>query len=510
MAEIVFQQQIFRRRDGESVLDALVRGGSSLPFSCRRGTCHACLLRVVEGEPPAVSREGLSEELVASGHFLPCQDHESTALVLEEPDFSWSWVEAMLVHREDITPSIFRVRVRPKTPLRWMPGQYIHVRDDDEQVRPYCITNQGQRANFVEFYVQRVPGGRFSEWLATLPIGARLSVQGPHGRLVWQEGYRTLPIVGFAEGVAAGSLRAMLQDALVRGHEGPIDVHLLHTADTDALDAELWAQLVDKHGNLRLDRHADQAALLSVCAPSAFEEHLVYITGTPIVVGALRAESILAGAARRDIRATAFEPADDFWPEDYNPFDLFTPDPALWAALDEGRVMRAVLETFYTELYEDPLLNPFFENVTKQRAISKQYAFLADAFSGTRDYIGFKPFNAHHWMVISEELFDYREEMFERHLRAHGVDDTIVRRWLAYQERFRREIVKHRARGLIVDGEERYLEGFSMEQLSCGSVCDGCGSEMFAGDWGRLHLRTGQLFCENCRAEASNVALQSP
>lgn len=506
MSQIVFQQQVFRRREGESVLDALVRGGAALPFSCRRGTCHACLLRVVEGAPPEVTREGLSDELIASGHFLPCQDRESTALVLEEPDYSWSWAEAMLIHREAITPGVLRLRLRPKAPLRWMPGQYIHVRDGDGNIRPYCITNQGQRANFVEFYVERLTDGRFAQWLEALPIGARVSIQGPHGTLIWHESYKETPIVGFGEGVAAGSLRAMLQDALVREHSAPVTAHLLHTDATKGLDDELWEQLKDKHPNLQVFTHESLESMVSVCAPQTLDGHLVYVAGSPVMVGELRSASILAGAPRRNIRGTAFEPADDFWPEDYNAFDLFTPDPELWAALDNGRIMRAVLEDFYTELYADPLLNPFFENVTKQRAVSKQYAFLQDAFSGTRDYIGFKPFNAHHWMVISEAIFDYREEMFERHLRAHNIPDSVIRPWLSYQERFRREIVKHKARGLIINGEERYLEGFSVEQLSCGSVCDGCVNEMHAGDWGRLHLRTGQLFCENCRAEASQVA----
>ena len=502
MPKVRFEGQEYLRRDDESVLDALTRGGATITHSCRRGTCHACLMRVIEGDVSELSKEGLSDELIESGHFLPCQERNTAPLSVAEPDFSFSYVEARLIHREALGGGFWRLRFRPKVPARWTPGQYLHLRREDGETRSYCIVNQGKRTNFVEFILEEVKGGVFTQWLChDLPLRATVELQGPHGNCHLRDDDPVKPLVFLGGGAAVASLRAIAQDILVRGWNAPL--RFIYLSDRPAPQNELdtLAALTEEHPHLHIEAHAS-TPLEAILPEDSLEGAIIFIAGDPDFVTNARAEAILAGAERRDVRSNAFEPAQDYWPSDTNPFDLFQPDPELWKALDEGKLLRTILEDFYTEIYADELLSPFFENVTKERAVAKQWSFLADAFSGSRDYFGLKPFNAHHWMIISDELFDYREDMFERYLDKYNVARPHRRMWLAYQERFRRELVKHKARGLIIDGVEKTIEGFSTEQLTVGSVCDGCVSEMPPGTWGRLHLRTGRLYCEECRAVA--------
>ena len=123
--------------------------------------------------------------------------------------------------------------------------------------------------------------------------------------------------------------------------------------------------------------------------------------------------------------------------------------------------------------------------------------------SGRRDYFGLKPYNAHHWMVISDELFDYREAMFEQVLRDQGLTEPLIRRWEALHERFRAEIVKPVARGMIIDGAEQPLRNHEVEVMEIDSVCDGCGEEIAAGRRARYQHRLGTLHCEACAGIAA-------
>jgi truncated hemoglobin YjbI len=175
--------------------------------------------------------------------------------------------------------------------------------------------------------------------------------------------------------------------------------------------------------------------------------------------------------------------------------------------LDEGVKLRAILEDFYDKVYRDERLAPFFHRVTKDHAIGKQYAFLADLFTGRHDYFGLKPFNAHHWMVISDELFDYRERLICDVMRKHGLSEEHVRRWTALHELFRREMVKSAPRGLIVDGVEHEPEKITDEKIEVATMCDGCHEEMPEGSMGRLLWRTGELFCRQCAAKKRASAL---
>jgi truncated hemoglobin YjbI len=223
-----------------------------------------------------------------------------------------------------------------------------------------------------------------------------------------------------------------------------------------------------------------------------------------------RAWAFGVGAARDDIHADPFELAQPFMPDDSAKLAKIRPDPELWEALGHGKLLRAILTDFYGQVYADPRLSPFFHKVTRERAIDKQYEFLADLFTGDKRYFGLKPFNAHHWMVVSDELFDYRERLIESCMRRHGLADHLVRRWCTIHEMFRRELVKSTPRGLIVDGVERELEKVTEETIEVATVCDGCSSEMPAGSCGRLNSRTGELFCALCAARRVGATVEPP
>lgn len=174
------------------------------------------------------------------------------------------------------------------------------------------------------------------------------------------------------------------------------------------------------------------------------------------------------------------------------------PDPEMWTALEEGVLLNRILDDFYSRVYEDERLAPFFHGVTKQRAIEKQVLFLRQLFTGEKVYFGDRPRNAHHWMVISDELFDYREELMADTLRRHGLPEHLVQRWREVEERFRGDIVKDEPRKRKMGDVELPVDGYGETILEIGSICDGCAEEVDAGVSVRYHLRLGTIFCPSC------------
>jgi truncated hemoglobin YjbI len=181
------------------------------------------------------------------------------------------------------------------------------------------------------------------------------------------------------------------------------------------------------------------------------------------------------------------------------------PNPRLWAALDRGLRLRAILTDFYAEVYRDPRLAPFFHATTIEWAIDHQYAFLAEIFSGEPMFFGDRPRNAHHWMVIDDALFDYRESVMERCLRRHGLADEHVAAWRAVEEVFRAHIVKDRPIARMRNGVCMPLEGYERIELDVGGMCDGCEAVIERGGSSWYHVRTGHAYCETC-AEARGAS----
>lgn len=173
-------------------------------------------------------------------------------------------------------------------------------------------------------------------------------------------------------------------------------------------------------------------------------------------------------------------------------------DQALWDELEGGRKVRSVLEAFYAKVYADEQLSPFFRGVTIERAIDKQYSFLRQAMTGEKIYFGDRPRNAHHWMIITHELFDYRQALMVQTLREHSVSESQIQRWTRFEEYFRPDIVKSTAWPRVDGGVESFVEGFEREVLSEATLCDHCGNEVAGGVEVLYHRRLGTISCPDC------------
>ncbi len=513
MSSVQYDGAIYEVKPHESVLDALLRGGADITFSCRKGSCQTCLLRAAEGNPGAEAQRGLRQELAATAHFMPCVCKPTEDLVIEPPDLSALFMPAMLTEKDALSPTVTRLRIEPARNLGWTPGQYINLRRDDGLIRSYSIASIAEVDYFLEVHVRRVEDGEMSGWIHDeLEPGDFFEVQGPLGACTYREEFADRPLLLVATGTGIAPLYGIARDALRRGHNGEVWVyHGGRTIDDLYLHADL-SKLADEHDNFHYapclsGDEVPEGIFAGRVTDRVFSHdhrdadgHVVYLCGNPDMVYDARYHAIGAGVARADILADPFESSYPYMPDDDAKLEAVAPDPELWEALERGPGLREILDDFYTRTYDDPRLSPFFHNVTKQRAISKQYAFLAEVFSGEDNYFGLNPFNAHHWMIISDELFDYREDLFEECVRRYGLPEHLVRRWMAFQELFRREIVKSTQRGRIMDGVEHRKEGFSVEEIDIATVCDGCTGEIRAGETARMHRRTGELYCEGCSA----------
>ncbi|MGH8991624.1 MAG: 2Fe-2S iron-sulfur cluster-binding protein [Acidimicrobiia bacterium] len=76
-------------RPGETVLDAIIRGGFRYPWVCKRGRCAACKVQLISGEvayTAAVPPQLFSEEERAAGVCLTCTAVPVTDVEIRLPE----------------------------------------------------------------------------------------------------------------------------------------------------------------------------------------------------------------------------------------------------------------------------------------------------------------------------------------------------------------------------------------------------------------------------------------
>ena len=512
---IEYEGKVYPVAAGQTALEAMLAGGADLFFSCRKGTCRSCMLESVSGDPGESAQKNLPEEFREQNFFLPCMTSCPDKVVARVPDSSKCVKRCQLHEVSEVGPSIYKVLLEPESVIEWMAGQYISIHGPEMQARSYSIVNRPDDY-FIELHIRHYPNGAVSDWIVNeLSAGDTVELTGPVGECSYSSDMADMPVLLIGNGTGGGVLAGIAEDALRQGHGA--SVRMVHGARDNASHylKEKLAELSDRFENFSSDCVIASAPSYEFVADaldteSDLENHIVFLCGAPDMVEMARIATVWKGAELENIKSDPFESGEKYAPKDSEKIASIKPDPELWAALGNGDLLSEILEDFYSQVFEDEKLAPFFRKVTKTRLVEKQWAFLSDLFQGTQLYFGERPFNSHHWMIISDELFDYREKLFFDVVEKYDFPKHLIHRWAATHELFRREIVKSTPRGQWMDGKEFHKPSFEMETLIVDTLCDGCANEIHEGEKVRHYIRTGELFCANCVENASFDAAGMP
>jgi CDP-4-dehydro-6-deoxyglucose reductase, E3 len=315
VAKLTYQGAAFEAAPGETVLEALLRGGVDVANSCRAGACQSCLLRSSSGAVPAAAQQGLKSTLVEQGYFLSCLCRPEEDLVLEPA--GGLEVTATITSLELLTPTVLRARLRTQEPFAYRSGQYVVLRRPDGLARSYSLASLPEDGE-LELHVRRAPFGRMSGWLFDqATANDKVALRGPAGDCFYTAGKSEQPLLLAGTGTGLAPLAGILKDALRQGHTGPI--HLFHGAlrpEGLYLRDEL-REMAGKHTNVTYTPVVMEGGDAEGIATGAIDRVITatqpklggwrgFLCGDPAVVQTLRKKLFLAGMGSREIFADAF------------------------------------------------------------------------------------------------------------------------------------------------------------------------------------------------------------
>src|ERR1700744_3847162 len=213
---------------GETVLDAAERAGYSMPYYCRKGICSTCDAELCLC---GLTVGGKQDEGPASGVLL-CRATPRTDIVIHPKRINRHDPSA----RKKITAKVYRVS-RPADDVytlllrfpagiraRFGAGQYLRVAMPDGDTRNFSMANAPRESDGVQLHIRRIPGGQFSEVLATLQKGDRLSVEIPFGEFYLRTGTER-PVICLATGTGFAPIKSIIEDLIARGSSRPVHLY---------------------------------------------------------------------------------------------------------------------------------------------------------------------------------------------------------------------------------------------------------------------------------------------
>ena len=253
MPELCVGERSWQVAEGSNLLDALNEAGVGVPYSCRAGSCHACLVRCLAGVPGDARPDALNEGKRLEGWRLACQCRVESDLQVAVFDPVRDGAPARVAALDWLGAQVLRLRLQPDRPLRYQAGQHLVLWSAQGVARPYSLASVPGEDEWLEFHLDCRHAGAFCSAAQGLQVGdlVRLGeLRG--GALHYDPDWQARPLWLLAAGSGLAPLWGIVREALRQEHQGAIRVvHVASEAGGHYLQREL-DELARRHPQMEV------------------------------------------------------------------------------------------------------------------------------------------------------------------------------------------------------------------------------------------------------------------
>jgi CDP-4-dehydro-6-deoxyglucose reductase, E3 len=320
----------FTVQDDETILEAALREGFSLPYGCRNGACGSCKGKVLSGELDygVHTPTALKEEEKAQGRALFCRAKPLSDLTIEAKEIGTAKdivvktlpcrVEKLEKRADDVM--LMKIKLPANERLQFFAGQYIDFQLKNGKARSYSLANPPHDDALLELHVRHVPGGLFTDALfSTLKERDILRLKGPLGSFFIRED-SDKPMIFIAGGTGFAPIKGMLEHAFAEHTDREMVLYWGVRSLKDLYMAELPQQWQAERPNFSFipvlsnpqpgDRWQGRTGFVHEAVLADFADlsgYQVYACGAPVMVD----------TAREAFTRTRGLPEDEFFADSF-------------------------------------------------------------------------------------------------------------------------------------------------------------------------------------------------
>ena len=319
----------FSAEADETLLDAALRQGLTLPYGCKDGACGACKGKVLSGhvDHGKAQAHALKDDEKAAGQTLYCCAKAQSDLVIEckqvssAGDIPVKTLPSRIEKLERLAPDVIELHLRlpASERLQFWAGQYIDILLKDGKKRSYSLANAPHDDALLQLHIRHVPGGLFTDQVfSTTKVRDILRFNGPHGTFYLREDSKK-PMILLAGGTGFAPIKAIVEHAIAEKCERPMFIYWGAKARVDLYQNALPEQWAAEHDNITYvpvlsepaasDEWAGrtgfvhQAVLADLADLSAYQ---VYACGAPVMIEAAKRDFMAKGLPEEEFFADAF------------------------------------------------------------------------------------------------------------------------------------------------------------------------------------------------------------
>lgn len=305
----------FAAEAGETILDAALRQGFTMPYGCKDGACGSCKGNVLSGEVDhgKAQPSALTDAERAAGVVLFCCARPRSDLTLEckqltsRGDIQVKTLPARVDKLERLAPDVIELflRLPANENLPFLAGQYIDILLKDGKRRSYSLANAPHDEAFLQLHIRHVPGGLFTgQVFSTMKVRDILRINGPHGGFFLRED-SAKPMILLAGGTGFAPIKAIVEHAIAEKCQRPIHIYWGAKARVDLYQNDLPALWAAENANIRYipvlsepaadDGWSGRTGFVHRAVVEDFPDlsgYQIYACGSPVMIDAARSDFV--------------------------------------------------------------------------------------------------------------------------------------------------------------------------------------------------------------------------
>ncbi len=319
----------FAAESDETLLDAALRQGLTLPYGCKDGACGACKGKVLEGRVDHGKSQphSLTEAEKSASLALYCCAKAESDLVIECKQISSAGeipvktLPSRIEKLEKLAPDVIEMHLRlpASERLQFLAGQYIDILLKDGKKRSFSLANAPHDDAFLQLHIRHVPGGLFTEQVFnTMKVRDILRFNGPHGTFYLRED-SPKPMILLAGGTGFAPIKAIVEHAIAEQCARPMFIYWGAKARVDLYQNALPEQWAATHANIRYipvlsepaaaDGWSGRTGLVHQAIQADFPDlsgYQVYACGSPVMIDVAKKDFLAQGLPEEEFFADAF------------------------------------------------------------------------------------------------------------------------------------------------------------------------------------------------------------
>jgi len=208
----------------ESLLEAALRSGMNVNYSCNSGSCSDCKAKIISGETATIRHHdyGFTEAEKLQNYALLCCIEARSDLVIETneafsaEDIPLQKISTKVAKLESVTEDhlILHLRTPRSKSLRFLAGQTVDLHVADFPPLSLPVASCPCNGMTLQFHLHRDDQQAVYKYIfddLKQPEGIR--VTGPHGNFTLEESSKR-PIVMVAEGTGLAPIKSLIEHAI--------------------------------------------------------------------------------------------------------------------------------------------------------------------------------------------------------------------------------------------------------------------------------------------------------